>query len=98
MADQHSHHHEEHHAHAHHHAQLPSEMGRAFVVAIALNVALVVVETVYGILAGSMALVADAGHNLSDVLGLALSLGALVLARRKPTNRRTYGLRATTLL
>jgi cobalt-zinc-cadmium efflux system protein len=73
-------------------------MSRAFALAIALNVALVGAETVFGILAGSMALVADAGHNLSDVLGLTLSWGALLLARRKPTNRRTYGLRATTIL
>jgi cobalt-zinc-cadmium efflux system protein len=94
----HHHDHEEAHPHAHHHAQPPEQMGRAFVLAIGLNVALVAVETVYGILAGSMALVADAGHNLSDVLGLALSLGALVLARRKPTSRRTYGLRGTTIL
>jgi cobalt-zinc-cadmium efflux system protein len=99
MADHHHHHAgDEHGAHPHYQAQIPRQIGRSFLVAIALNVALVVTEAVYGILAGSMALVADAGHNLSDVLGLTLSLGALILARRKPTNRRTYGLRGTTIL
>jgi len=80
---------------AHDHA--PS-YGRAFAFGIALNGIFVVVEAVYGFMAGSVALVADAAHNLSDVLGLGLAWGALALARRKPTHRRTYGLRKTTIL
>ena len=71
---------------------------RAFAVGITLNLSFVVVEAIYGLLAHSMALVADAGHNLGDVLGLTLSWGAAVLARRKPTPSRTYGLRGTTMI
>lgn len=74
------------------------DFGRAYVVGIALNFAFVIIEVIYGLLAHSMALVADAGHNLSDVLGLGLSLGATILARRRPSIRRTYGLRRSTIL
>jgi cobalt-zinc-cadmium efflux system protein len=72
--------------------------GRAFAVGITLNLVFVGVEVVYGILSRSMALLADDGHNLSDVLGLALSWGAAILAKRRPTTRRTYGYRSTTIL
>jgi cobalt-zinc-cadmium efflux system protein len=71
---------------------------RAFAIGICLNVAFVVIEAVYGIKAHSLALVADAGHNLSDVLGLVLAWGASVLARRRPTPRRTYGMRRSSVL
>lgn len=80
------------------HDHRPKNYGRAFLIGISLNVVFVVVETVYGIAAGSVALVADAAHNLSDVLGLALAWAAFLLARRKPSRRRTYGLRKTTVL
>lgn len=86
------------HDHAHSHAHATPRNGTAFAVGISLNVVFVVVEAVYGVLAHSMALVSDAMHNLSDVLGLAIAWGATVLAARKPTSRRTYGLRKSTIL
>ncbi len=73
-------------------------MGRAFAIAIVLNTAFVAIEFFYGFLANSTALMADAGHNLSDVLGLMLAWGAAILARRAPNNRYTYGLRSTSML
>jgi cobalt-zinc-cadmium efflux system protein len=82
---------------AHRHAP-PANPGRAFLLGIALNVGFVVAETVAGFVAHSTALLADAAHNLGDVLGLAMAWGAIVLARRKRTARRTYGLRRTTIL
>ena len=87
------------HDHGHSHAVDESQLkSRAFAIGIVLNLAFVAVEAVYGVLAHSMALLADAGHNLGDVLGLALSWGALILARRTPTARRTYGFRGATIL
>ena len=86
------------HAHEHRHEHGQKGYGRAFAIGISLNVVFVVVETAYGIAAGSVALVADAAHNLSDVLGLAFAWAAFVLAQRKPTRQRTYGLRKTTVL
>ncbi len=91
-----------HHGHGagpgHGHGMGSSKQGAAFAIGIALNLGFVVTETAYGILSHSMALVADAGHNLSDVLGLGLAWGASILARRVPTKRRTYGFRSTTIL
>lgn len=85
--------------HSHGHGQdAPGDFGRAFLVAIGLNVAFTVIEFGYGFLAHSTALMADAGHNLSDVLGLGLAWGGVVLARRLPDNRFTYGLRGSTIL
>jgi cobalt-zinc-cadmium efflux system protein len=81
-----------------HHGHRPIDYGRAFAVGIALNLAYVAGEAVFGILSGSLALLADAGHNLGDVLGLALSWGAAVLARRGPSGRFTYGLRSSSIL
>lgn len=86
------------HAHEHGHEHGQKGYGRAFAIGISLNIVFVVVETGYGIAAGSVALVADAAHNLSDVLGLAIAWAAFVLAQRKPTRQRTYGLRKTTVL
>lgn len=86
------------HSHGHSHTHAPKKFDRAFIVGIALNLGFVAVEAVYGLIAGSMALLADAGHNLSDVLGLGLAWGAGVLARRIPTRRHTYGLRSSTIL
>ncbi|MEO8114002.1 MAG: cation diffusion facilitator family transporter [Phenylobacterium sp.] len=92
----HDHSHHDHGAHGHHHA--PTDMGRAFAIGVGLNLAFVLAEGGAGLWSGSMALLADAGHNLSDVLALALAWGAAVLARRAPTGRRTYGLRKATIL
>ena len=89
----HSHHHS--HAEAHH---APIDYGRAFGFGIALNIAFVLVEAAAGLLGNSMALLADAGHNLSDVLGLALAWGAYHLAKRPPTRRYTYGLQGSSIL
>ena len=87
------------HAHGHdHHHHAPASYDRAFALGIGLNLGYVAVEAVFGLLAGSLALLADAGHNLSDVLGLGLAWGAAWLARRQPTPRRTYGLRRTSIL
>jgi cobalt-zinc-cadmium efflux system protein len=101
MAHSHHHHGHDHAAHTHgghpHHAA-PGDHGRAFVIAITLNTIFVAVELVYGFIADSTALIADAGHNLSDVLGLALAWGASILSRRMPSNRYTYGLRSTSIL
>lgn len=92
----HDHHHDQAHAHAHAHA--PRDFGRAFAIGTALNLGFVVVEAVYGVLAGSMALLADAGHNASDVLGLLIAWAAATLGRRAPRGRYTYGFRSSTIL
>jgi len=82
----------------HHHHHAPPDYNRAFAVGVALNVAFVVIEVVFGLLADSLALLTDAGHNLSDVLGLLLAWGASVLAARRPSARRTYGYSRATIL
>jgi len=92
----HSHSHAGHHAHAHH--PPPAEFGRAFAIGIALNLGFVAVETIYGFWANSMALLADAGHNLSDVLSLAAAWAGAALARRPPSRRFSYGFRAASIL
>ena len=84
------------HDHAHH--ARPDKMNAAFAIGIALNVLFVIIGAVAGVIAHSTALLADAAHNLGDVLGLAMAWGAAALARRSPTARRTYGLRRTTIL
>ncbi|HEY1259842.1 MAG TPA: cation diffusion facilitator family transporter [Stellaceae bacterium] len=87
----------DHHNHAAHgHASI--DYGRAFAIGIALNLAYVAGEAAAGVVAHSLALLADAGHNLSDVLGLGLSWGAAVLSRREPSGRFTYGLGSTSIL
>jgi len=88
--------HDDHAHHGHHHA--PVDFGRAFLIGITLNTAFVGIESLYGYLANSTALLADAGHNLSDVLGLATAWIAAVLSKRAPTARYTYGLRNTSIL
>ncbi len=91
----------DHHAHDHTHgghAHAPADFGRVFAVGIALNVAIVVLQATYGIVANSMALLADAGHNLSDVFGLLVAWGASVLVKRAPTQRFTYGLANSSIL
>jgi cobalt-zinc-cadmium efflux system protein len=71
---------------------------KAFALGIALNIIYIFVEVIYGLMISSMALIADAGHNLSDVLGLLLAWGATYLAKTLPTKNRTYGLRKSTIL
>ena len=84
--------------HAHGHAHAPASFGTAFAIGIGLNVAFVLIETIYGLKANSVALLADAGHNLSDVLGLAIAWGASVLSKRAPSARYTFGLRGSSIL
>lgn len=84
------------HSHGHNHGQ--SNYNRAFVIALFLNSGFVILEALSGFLAHSLALLADAGHNLSDVLGLLLAWGASILARRPATQRHTYGLRRSSIL
>ena len=98
MGAPHSHRNGHSHDHGHAHAHAPVNYGPAFAIGVALNLAFVVVEAIFGFLSGSMALVADAGHNLSDVLSLALAWGASVLARRAPSGRFTYGFKSSTIL
>jgi cobalt-zinc-cadmium efflux system protein len=93
----HDHDHGHGHGHGHHRGD-PSQQGRVFAIAITLNAAFVTIEFIYGFVANSTALIADAGHNLSDVLGLFLAWGAAVLARKAPSQRYTYGLRSTSIL
>ena len=84
-------------SHHHHHHAAP-DYSRAFAVGVALNIIFVVIEVVYGVIADSLALITDAGHNLSDVLGLLLAWGATYLAKKKPSRRRTYGYSRATIL
>ncbi|MDR6202995.1 cation diffusion facilitator family transporter [Paraburkholderia graminis] len=93
----HSHSHDHSHGHHHHHAPVAGH-GFAFALAVALNVAIVVIQAVYGVLAHSTALLADAGHNLSDVLGLLLAWGAAWLATRRPSARYTFGYGSSSIL
>ncbi|NIJ33250.1 cation diffusion facilitator family transporter [Sphingomonas oligoaromativorans] len=94
----HDHGHDHHHHHGLGHSHAPASFGRAFAIGTALNFAFVGVEAAYGLVSGSMALLADAGHNLGDVLGLLIAWGATVLARRGPGGRYTYGLRSSSIL
>jgi cobalt-zinc-cadmium efflux system protein len=86
------------HDHGHGHAHAPRDFGSAFAAGVLLNAAFVVAEVVYGLRIDSLALLADAGHNLSDVLGLLLAWGASVLVKRASSARFTYGLRGTSIL
>jgi cobalt-zinc-cadmium efflux system protein len=100
----HDHGHDHDHGHSHgfghhyHHMPSPDGNGRAFALAIGLNLAFVIIEFTYGFIAHSTALMADAGHNLSDVLGLVLAWGAAMLAKSAPRGRYTYGLRGSSIL
>ncbi len=80
------------------HSHAPADFGNAFLIGIVLNTAFVAIEAVYGWISGSMALIADAGHNLSDVLALLLAWGASVAARRPASERFTYGYKSSTIL
>ncbi len=96
----HSHHHgddsHDHPGHSHSHA--PASFGGRFLIGIALNLLIVALELVYGIISDSVALIADAGHNLSDVLGLGVAYAATILAARAPSPRFTYGLKGAPIL
>ncbi len=97
MSEDHAGHHHDHASgHSHSHA-VPSNT-RAFAIGVGLNLAFVIAEAIYGLSANSLALLADAGHNLSDVFGLLLAWGASRLARVAPTPRRTYGWRRASIL
>jgi cobalt-zinc-cadmium efflux system protein len=92
MAASHAHRHDDAHVHA------PADYGRAFAIGIVLNLGFVAAETVFGFIANSMSLLADAGHNLSDVLGLVVAWAAAVMARRAASPRFTYGLKKAPIL
>jgi cobalt-zinc-cadmium efflux system protein len=100
LAHDHHHHpgHAGHGATHQHHGHGPGSYGRAFAIGIALNLLFVAVEWVFGVLSHSLALMADAAHNLGDVLGLLVAWGAMRLAQRLPTARFTYGLRGSSIL
>src|SRR6476469_7093899 len=95
-AHAHSHGHTHSHAHAHSHA--PASFGRAFAIGIAFNLAFVLIEAAFGFVANSMALLSDAGHNLSDVLGLFVAWGGGALALRGSSARFTSGLKKASIL
>jgi cobalt-zinc-cadmium efflux system protein len=100
MAMNAGHHHD--HTHGHHHsgghAHPPGDFGRAFAIGTVLNTGIVLLQAVYGLIAHSTALLADAGHNLSDVLSLIVAWGAASLAKRPPSERFTYGLRGSSIV
>ncbi len=84
--------------HHHHHHQVPTDYNRAFALGVILNVGFVIIELIFGVLSDSLALLTDAGHNLGDVLGLLLAWGAAVLAKKRPSPRRTYGFSRATII
>jgi cobalt-zinc-cadmium efflux system protein len=86
----HDHHHDHHHG-GHGHSHAPARYDTAFALGVGLNAVLVAAQIAFGLLAGSLALIADAGHNFADVLGLVMAWWATVLGRRPPSGRRTYG-------
>jgi cobalt-zinc-cadmium efflux system protein len=98
MSHDHSGHSHDHDDHGHTHAHAPASFGKAFAIGIALNLGFVVIEAVYGLMSNSVSLLADAGHNLGDVLGLGVAWLASVLAQRAPTERFTYGMRGSSIL
>ncbi|HEY5406667.1 MAG TPA: cation diffusion facilitator family transporter [Ginsengibacter sp.] len=95
MAHNHSHHN---HSHSHDHGINVADTGMAFIIGITLNALFVIVEVITGIINNSMSLLTDAGHNLSDVASLVLSLIAFRLAKKKSTEKFTYGYKKTTVL
>ena len=94
-ADDHDHRHD-HGGAGHVHA--PASFGKAFAIGITLNTGLVVADAVYGYIGNSTALMADAGHNLSDVFGLLVAWAASIVSKRAPSGRFTYGLRGSSIL
>jgi cobalt-zinc-cadmium efflux system protein len=101
MSHDHGHSHDHDHGHAHPggvHGHAPASFGKAFAIGIALNFGFVVIEALYGLMSNSVSLLADAGHNLGDVLGLGVAWLASALASRAPTARFTYGMRGSSIL
>src|SRR5271170_5749836 len=101
--DGHDHAHGQDHDHQHGHSHMghvhaPTSFGEAFAIGIVLNVTYVIIEAAYGFISNSVALLADAGHNLGDVLGLVVAWIATVLVKRAPSARFTYGLRGSSIL
>ncbi len=94
----HDHDHDHEHEHGHGHAHAPPNNNAAFAIGVALNLGFVAAEVAYGLSANSLALLSDAGHNLSDVFGLLIAWGAVHLGKSLPTKRRTYGLRRSSIL
>lgn len=94
----HNHDHSHSHSLGHAHVHAPKNFGMAFAIGIGLNVSFVVIEALYGFIGHSVALLADAGHNLSDVLGLGIAWLASELVKRTPTPRFSYGLRSSSIL
>lgn len=89
------------HSHSHHHGHdhpQPADFGRAFAIGIVLNIAFVLAEVIFGLMADSLALLADAAHNFSDVLALAVAWGASRLSQWHPTDKYTYGFRRSSIL
>ena len=88
--------------HAHdepgHQHQPPKDFGRAFLIGISLNLGFIILEVIFGLLSDSLALLADAGHNFADVLGLVMAWSANELAKRGSSPRRTYGWKRATVL
>jgi cobalt-zinc-cadmium efflux system protein len=91
-------HHDHDHRHGHHHSHAPATFGTAFAIATVLNIALVIIQAAYGVLAHSMALFADAGHNAGDVLALVLAWGSHAISQKHPTERYTYGFRSSSII
>jgi cobalt-zinc-cadmium efflux system protein len=83
---------------SHDHSHAIADYNRAFAIGVGLNLVFVAIEFSYGVVSDSLALIADAGHNLSDVLGLLLAWGASVLATKAATEKRTYGFRKATVI
>ena len=90
--------HSHNHTHGHGHSHAPADFGRAFAIGVVLNSAFVLVEAGFGLWSGSMALVADAGHNLSDVMSLLIAWGAAYMAARPASSRFTYGYKSSSIL
>jgi cobalt-zinc-cadmium efflux system protein len=98
MGGEHTHSHAHNHAHGYAHSHAPADFGRAFAIGVLLNSAFVLVEAGFGLWSGSMALVADAGHNLSDVMSLLIAWGAAYMATRPASSRYTYGYKSSSIL
>ncbi|MEN9709492.1 MAG: cadmium, cobalt and zinc/H(+)-K(+) antiporter, resistance protein CzcD [Pseudomonadota bacterium] len=101
--DHHGHHHghdhkHKHHHHHHHHDHAPKDFGRAFLVGLILNIGFVIAEVIAGVIGNSMALIADAGHNAFDVLGLIVAWAGISLAKRPPNARYSFGLGKSSVL
>lgn len=86
------------HNHDHGHSHAPANYGLAFGVGILLNTIFIIIEFIYGVLADSLALIADAGHNVSDVLGLIIAWIAVWLGKKAPSQKRTYGFKRSSIL